>query len=452
MMENLYLCVMKKLKLLLGAILVSVFCPLSSVWAADPLANLITMDYSGKADTLVNVLVGQFLSTNTGTFWAVPRNRPNRESESANIYWQQAHAMDVVIYTYERIRDTDLSRAATYKRYMERWYANHAHNWYRDSSDPTGFLNEYTDDMCWICLTLLHISYALDDDTYANTARTVFDSYILPRGKRDGKGFFSLPWKSSDSGPNACTNAPGCLLAAKLYERYGEESYLQVAKDLYAYQANEMRTVLNNDGRVEEPPLSYTQGTFGEAARRLFHITGERAYLQMAQKVLSYAITSGRCVDNGILRNEGTSMDQSIFKAVLIPYLVNYAIDTDVVVSSRRSFVRFLQTNAQTLWQNLNLAAYPRSYCNYYWKEPFDESTVASMGAMASGASLMENVARMARVLKGDEDGVAAPSVAGEERPLHTFAPNGVQLQQMKRGLNILQYPDGTARKVLKTR
>ena len=74
------------------------------------------------------------------------------------------------------------------------------------------------------------------------------------------------------------------------------------------------------------------------------------------------------------------------------------------------------------------------------------------MGAMASGASLMENVARMARVLKGDEDGVAAPSVAGEERPLHIFAPNGVQLQQMKRGLNILQYPDGIARKVLKTR
>ncbi len=45
--------------------------------------------------------------------------------ESTYIYWQQAHAMDVVILLYKRIKDTNKQLAATYRTYFERWYANH---------------------------------------------------------------------------------------------------------------------------------------------------------------------------------------------------------------------------------------------------------------------------------------------------------------------------------------
>lgn len=58
----------------------------------------------------------------------------------------------------------------------------------------------------------------------------------------------------------------------------------------------------------------------------LYHITNEKYYLTCAEKVISYVTTSDRCLTNGILRNEGQSMDQSIFKAVLIPYIVNLAL------------------------------------------------------------------------------------------------------------------------------
>lgn len=370
------------------------------------LANMVEMDYSGKADTLTTVLIRQFLNAGKGTFWAVPRDQSNKDSETTYVYWQQAHAMDVIIYSYERIKEKNSSLANTYKRYMEAWFRNHANNWYHAENDPTGFVNEYTDDMCWICLTLLHMSEALGVDTYADTAKTLFDDYIEPRGWTDDDGYWGLPWKSNDRGRNACTNSPGCLVACKLYEKYADEHYRQVAINIWNYQNHVMTADLAGDGRVEDPPLTYTQGTFGEACRHLYHITGDDKYMKLGLKVIYYLCTSGRCVDSGILRHEGTSMDQSIFKAVAIPYIVNMALDEEATIGYRRLFVRFLQTNAKTLWSNLNLKKYPATYCNYYWAEPVDESAVPSMGAMTSGASLMEGAARMCLALTGGETAI----------------------------------------------
>ena len=391
---------MKKEHLALLAVLMLMWMAVPQCKADNTLASLVEMDYSGKADTVTTAFLNQFLNTSTGTFWAVPCDRANREDETRYIYWQQAHAMDALIYSYERIKDVSPNTATTYKRYMQRWYLNHANNW----GSANSFYNEYTDDMCWICLTLIHMSEALGDDKYANMARTMFDDYIEPRGWQDDDGFWGLPWKSNDSGRNACTNSPGCLVASKLYLKYGEEKYKQTAIKIAEYQLNEMSTKLNYDGRVEEPPLTYTQGTFGEACRQLYHITGQSSYLQAAQKIINYLCTSSRCTSNGLLRHEGTSMDQSIFKAVAIPYIVNMILDENVSLAYRRSFIRFLQKNAQTLWSNLDLSNYPVVYCNYYWGEPIDPSAVPSMGAMASGASLMENVARMGLALTASDD------------------------------------------------
>ena len=374
--------------------------------------RLVRADYSTKADSVTKVFIDRFLVKSYGYF----KETPSRVGEF--IYWQQAHAMDVVIYSYLRIKDDNPTLANTYATYMERWYENHANNYHHDENDVTGFSNPFTDDMCWIGLTLTHISDALGDDKYFDTARTLYDRYIITRGWTDGNGYFGLPWNTDDRGRNACTNGPGCLLATLLYQKYGKEKYLQDALKLYDFMENVQmprNEAGNLDYRVEEPPLTYTQGTFAEACRQLFHITGEEKYAIMGARVMNYAFTSERCTQktslNGkdvrILRHEGTSMDQSIFKAVLIPYAVNMALDDDlevstVVKSCRISLINNLQNNADVLWMNLDHNAYPRTmYCNYYWGEPYTgNANEASMGAMASGASLMEGVARLCNALR----------------------------------------------------
>ena len=417
----------------------------------NSLGGMIERDYSGRADTLEYVLTNQFLNSSKGTFYAIPRTYANYASESTYIYWQQAHALDVLVYAYQRIGDDNDVRARNYKRIMQFWYQNHANNWYYKNDDTTGFYNEYTDDMCWISLTLLHISEALDDDTYAATARKIFDEYILPRGSYNNESLFCLPWKDDGSGPNACTNSPGCLLAAKLYQRYGDENYLQTAKELYAWEANVMKTKFNNDGRVEDPPLTYTQGTFGEAARQLYHITGEQDYMTMASKVLYYAISSTRCTRNGLLRDEGTSMDQSIFKAVLIPYLVNYILDENASLAYRKRMITFLQKNANTLWGNLDISAYPKTFCNYYWGEPIDHSMVPSMGAMVSGASLIENTARMGKALIANDSLTAIKTVPQESVKTikEVYNAAGQQLQNKQKGFNIIRHTNNRTVKII---
>ena len=172
---------------------------------------------------------------------------------------------------------------------------------------------------------------------------------------------------------------------------------------LYDYMTTNYPLKDPNDGRVEEPPLTYTQGTFGEACRRLYHITGEAKYMRMAERVIKYAATDGRCLQDGLLRHEGTSMDQSIFKAVLIPYVVNYIMYDKATVSTKDRLYELLLDNAEALDASLGRTLFPQMYANYYWGTPFSGG-VASMGAQTSGASLMEGVARLEKFLNENAD------------------------------------------------
>ena len=61
--------------------------PLSAM-ADNVLSSIIERDYSPQADSLTTVLVRKFMNPSKGTFWAVPNNQSNRESETTYIYWQ----------------------------------------------------------------------------------------------------------------------------------------------------------------------------------------------------------------------------------------------------------------------------------------------------------------------------------------------------------------------------
>ena len=373
------------------------------------LFRTIKENYEEKADSMVNAFIESFMIKSKGVFNDMYQKYAN------NAYWTQAHAIDVVIYNYQRHKQDNRTLANKYLNYIKLWYKNKANNYAGAAASSTTtpntstgykmFENPYTDDMCWITLTLLHIGEATGTAAYSTIARQVFDNYIIKRANEDEEtGGLWLPWNTdAGSGPNACTQSPATLIAAKLYQRTGQEKYLTYAKKLYAYTS---KKIVKSDGRVEEPPLTYTQGTFGEACRILYHVTDETAtvrnkYKTLAYTYINYAFTSGRCTNGqNILRHEGTSGDQSIFKAVLIPYAVNFVLDTDMTTNYRKNIADLVQKNTKTLCANLIWDRYPIVFCNFDWTKPWTgEDKDASMGAMCSGASLLENTARMQKAI-----------------------------------------------------
>ncbi len=149
--------------------------------------------------------------------------------------------------------------AATYKNYFKLWFDNKANNYHHSDSDETGFLNP----LRMICVDLPYVdtflSEATGDAVYINMAKNIYDTHIITRhgqmlkepdclGKSDDKSrkcLYKLSWLFS------CCQA--------VYRKFGGENYLEDAKMLYKYIVG---SLLKSDGRVEEPPLTYTQGTF----------------------------------------------------------------------------------------------------------------------------------------------------------------------------------------------
>ena len=85
---------------------------------------------------------------------------------------------------------------------------------------------------------------------------------------------------------------------------------------------------------------------------------------------------------------------------MLIPYAVNYVLDEEMPATNRVNLCKLIQKNTTTMWKNLDISRYPLVFCNYDWTKAYTgEDKDASMGAMCSGSSLMENSARLCRAI-----------------------------------------------------
>lgn len=322
----------------------------------DPEAYLATpykIDWAAAADSTTYVLTHRFMDQTRCTFW---NTEEDRLQNSGNCYWPQAHAMDVVVDAYLRVKETDAERKTQYERYMSSWHRNKANNWaggqWRGSA---GFGNEFTDDSEWIILTLIRMFEATGEQKYLDDAVTTYKETVISRWTDDENGG-GLRWcMTSPNSKNACSNGPAVVIAAKLYRLTQEEQYLADAKRIYAWLSStlfnpETGAVADNmaGGTAQGIPLSYNQGTFLGGAHLLFQITGDKKYLRDALKACDYNMSSAMTVDR-IMRNEGTG-DNALFKGIFIRYATLLANDTKVDADKRREIANFITYNANTCW------------------------------------------------------------------------------------------------------
>jgi predicted alpha-1,6-mannanase (GH76 family) len=299
------------------------------------------LNWQAIADSSSAVLTTQFYNTEGHYF-----NENNSGSTKFN-YWPQAHALDALVDTYVRTKDARL------KAQMDDWFVG------VPIKNGNTFLNNYYDDMLWNALAMLRAYDATKDKKWLDATQTLWDDIKLGWNDNLGGG---IAWQKKQlTYKNTPANGPAIILAARLYQHLHRQTDLDWAKKIYDWEkANLVDPTTGfvydgknrqNDGKLDNWKFTYNQGLMIGAGLAMYGATKLPFYLDDARKTADFTLTDPSLSPNGLLKAEGNG-DGGLFKAILVRYLTLLATDPAVPADSRKRYVNFLTTNAETLWRN----------------------------------------------------------------------------------------------------
>lgn len=297
------------------------------------------IDWYAAADSSSTALLNHFW--NTGSRYFNYDSNGNTQFH----YWPQAHALDVLLDAYLRTDNT------LYSNYFDQWFEGVR------AANGNSFLNTFYDDMEWNALAILRAYQATGDQKYKDAVLEIWKD-IKTGWNEQARG--GIAWrKDQPYSKNACSNGPACILAARLYQEFGDEEDREWAFRIYDWEKSTLFNANNgavadninaNTGEVNSGWIfTYNQGTFVGSAVELFKITNQRAYLNDAILAADYTIST--LVSSSILKDEGNG-DGGLFKGIFIRYFAELIQQDRLEASTARRYIQFLEQNAETLWQS----------------------------------------------------------------------------------------------------
>lgn len=310
----------------------------------QPINNVVepyTINWNAAADSSSNTLVYSFWNAADNYF-----NDNNAGLLSFN-YWPQAHALDVVVDAYLRTNNNK------YRTTMNQWYDG------VKVKNGNTFYNVYYDDMEWIALSMLRTYDATQDEKFKTASIDIWKDIQTGWNNNAGGG---ISWKKDQLySKNACSNGPACILAARLYQQFGDVKDKDWAMKIYNWEKEvlfnpsngavadniDSRTGVVNSSWI----FTYNQGTFLGSALELYKITGEKGYLNDAIKAADYTLNSLVNSNDRLIKSEGTG-DGGLFKGIFVRYFVQLILNPDLDAATKKRYTTFIKLNAETLWRN----------------------------------------------------------------------------------------------------
>ena len=335
-----------------------------------------TINWSAAADSSTTSLI-----TN---FWNPTAQYFNGQSTGNSFgYWPQAHGLDVLVDAYLRTSDSK------YKTIFDQWFIG------VPIANGGSFLNNFYDDMEWNALALLRTYDATKDDKFKNASITVWKDIQTGWNINGGGG---IAWsKGTLESKNACSNGPACILAARLFQQFGDTLDKAWALKIYDWEKNTLfdpSTGAVNDnlnaatGVISTYVATYNTGTFIGSAVELFNITGDKTYLNDAIKAANYTINN--LTINRIINAEGTG-DLALFKGIFVRYFTELIQNPGLDSATKNRFVLFLKYNADDLWYTGTNKKFVTFTSNWSVAPNFLSET--EYNAQLSGCMLIESAA-----------------------------------------------------------
>ncbi|KAA6348924.1 hypothetical protein EZS27_003635 [termite gut metagenome] len=338
------------------------------------------IDWNAAADSSSVALVNSFWNT-TGKYFNYDSN-----GKQDFHYWIQAHALDVLVDAYLR------SGNNFYKSYFDFWYEG-----VRVKNGNT-FRNDYYDDMEWNALALLRVFNVTKDKKFKDATLQIW-KYIKTGWNDNANG--GIAWVNSQPySKNACSNGPACILAARLYQLFGDEADKNWAIRIYNWEKTTLFNANNgmvldninsNTGITSHWVFTYNQGTFIGSAIELYKMTNEKTYLNDAVLAANYTISNLVNQTDALLKHEGTG-DGGLFKGIFIRYFTDLILQEHLNITDKTRFIQFIEHNADVLWRkgtNKQLILFAP-----YWKNtPISQTGLTEQ---LSGCMLIEAAAKLA--------------------------------------------------------
>lgn len=149
----------------------------------------------------------------------------------------------------------------------------------------------YYDDNQWIGITSLDIYERTGNKTYFDLGKSMYDFMMTASDNALGGGLY---WRENDfETKNTCSNGPGIIVALKMYKATKDKVYLENAVKIYDWTYEKLQTptglfydnIKVKDGSIGEAVFSYNSGTMLQSNVYLYEITGDKKYLERANKI-----------------------------------------------------------------------------------------------------------------------------------------------------------------------
>ena len=244
-------------------------------------------------------------------------------------------------------------------------------------SYPTfaGHSDRFYDDNVWLALDFCKLYGSTENQGYLNKAVEIFD--FIYSGWDDNLGGGIYWCEQNRNSKNTCSNAPGAVLAAKLYLLTDDGKYLQHAVDTYHWTKVNLLDPedhvywdnISLQGTADKRKYSYNSGQMVEAGVLLYQITGDETYLADAKKTASGSFSFFTKIVETPNGQQRFYSDSPWFNTVMLRGLkALHAVDgNDEYIATMRSNIHYAWDNLRDSNGLLGNSWHTRSDNPYKW-------------------------------------------------------------------------------------
>lgn len=157
------------------------------------------------------------------------------------------------------------------------------------SSAPAS--DRFYDDNVWLGIDFCDLYKITKDSKYLDKAEMIWRFIESGTDEKLGGGIYWCEQKKESK--NTCSNAPGAVLAFKLYEATKDSVYFHQGKALYEWTKNRLQDPtdflyfdnISLDGKIGKAKYPYNSGQMMQAAALLYKFTQDKNYLIDAQNI-----------------------------------------------------------------------------------------------------------------------------------------------------------------------